>query len=167
MVRSHPRAASLLALCVALGVVATVVLAAQASRAQAAQALLAQLRSTAAPAQAARAPVAATLTAPELPPFNSAQLVAALNETATDSGLVLDEVAYTLDNNSNQPYMRYRITMSLNATYPLVRRLTEQLHLNVPHLTLDAINCSRKDIVVAELNCDVVMSGFFRKERHG
>lgn len=168
MARSHPLAVGVLALCVALATAAAVALAGQANRAHAAQSLLTELRAKSALTQAAKAPAPAALSAaPDLPPFQSAQLVSILNETATDSGLVLDEVAYTLDNNANQPYMRYRITMSLNATYPLIRRLAEQLNANVPHLTLDAINCSRKDVVVAELNCDLVMSGFFRKDARG
>lgn len=168
MVRSQPVALSALVLCVAAAFVAAVLLLAQAGRARAAQALLIELRAQSLAAPLSKvAPPAALLAAPDLPPFDSAALVAVLNETATDSGLVLDEVAYTLDNNSNQPYMRYRITMSLHATYPLIRRLAEQLNTNVPHLTLDAINCSRKDVIVAELNCDMVMSGFFRKDRRG
>lgn len=168
MLRAQPIAVAVLALCVLLAAIAAVFLLAQANRARDAQALLDELRAKALTAPASKAvPAAAMWSAPDLPPFDSALLVSVLNETATESGLVLDEVVYTLDNNSNQPYMRYRITMSLNATYPLIRRLAEQLNTNVPHLTLDAINCSRKDIIVAELNCDMVMSGFFRKDRHG
>ena len=168
MLRAQPLAVGVLLLCIALAAIATVALVGQATRAHAAQAQLAELRAKATPAQLVNSPAPANLSAaPDLPPFQSAQLVAILNETATDSGLVLDEVVYTLDNNSNQPYMRYRITMSLHATYPLIRRLVEQLNTKVPHVTLDAINCSRKDVVVAELNCDVAMSGFFRKGARG
>ena len=69
---------------------------------------------------------AASLAALDLPPFESDALVTILNETATDSGLVLDEMSYSLDDNINLPYSRYRVTMTLNANYPLIRRLSEQ-----------------------------------------
>lgn len=164
MVRVAPIAVGVLALCIVLTAIAAMALATQATRAHAAQTRLTELRAKAQPSQAPKPPASSpSLAALDLPPFDSAGLVTILNETATDSGLVLDEVSYSLDANASLPYLRYRITMTLNSSYPLVRRLTEQLNAHVPNLTLDAITCSRKDVSVAELNCDVVMSGFFRK----
>lgn len=168
MMRAQPFAMAALGLSVVLAVIAALCLVAQIQRADAARDRLAALQAKAPPMQEARSSVPDTsLAALDLPAFESAQLVKVLNETATDSGLVLDEVSYSLEDNTNQPFLRYRVTMSLNAAYPLIRRLTEQLNANVPHLTLDAINCSRKDVVVAELNCDVIMSGFFQKGARG
>lgn len=168
VVRSQPIAVGVLALCIALAGFAVAAVVAQSRRADNAQSLLADLRANATSSQAAKLlATSEQAAAPELPLFQSAPLVASLNDTAADSGLVLEEVTYTLDDNHNQPYLRYRITMTLNATYPLIRRLVEQLNANVPHLTLDAINCARKDVAVAELNCDVAMSGFFRKGIRG
>lgn len=167
VVRAQPIAVGVLAFCVVLAVGAAVALVAQSRRAGVAQALLADLRANATSAQATKVHPTNEPAAPDLPTFQSAPLVASLNDTAADSGLSLEEVTYSLDDNHNQPYLRYRITMTLNATYPLIRRLVEQLNTKVPHLTLDAINCSRKDVAVAELNCDVAMSGFFRKGTRG
>jgi hypothetical protein len=102
-----------------------------------------------------------------LPPFSSASLVATLHDMAADSGLALDEINYALEDNGNQPYLRYRITLEVSSTYPLVRRLAEQLSLKVGHLTLDNIHCERKDVAAAELKCDLALSGFFAKDGRG
>jgi hypothetical protein len=166
MLRAQPVAMGFVVLSIALAAVAAMALAGQMRRVSAANAVLAQWQAK--PAQVAHA-AAPTVSAAalDLPPFQSARVVTILNETASDSGLKLDEVTYSLDDNASQPYLRYRITMTLNASYPLIRRLAEQLNANVPYLTLDAISCSRKDIGVAELSCDMVMSGFFQKASHG
>lgn len=168
MLRVHPVAAGMLVLCVALAVFAAAALVTQVRRASAAEIALAELQAKTIPALAPNRPApSASAAALDLPPFDSAKLVTILNDTAGDSRLLLDEVTYALDDNASQPYLRYRITMTLNASYPLIRSLAERLSENVPYLTLDAINCSRKDVGVAELSCDMVMSGFFQKGTRG
>lgn len=103
----------------------------------------------------------------DLPPFDSAQMVAQLNEAAKDAGLSLDKVAYVLEENSSQPYLRYRITMSSTMRYPVVRSFIEQMDGSIPHLSFDAIACARKGISIVELSCDLMMSGFYRKRSSG
>lgn len=103
----------------------------------------------------------------DLPHFNSGQLVAQLNAVAKDAGLALNKVVYVLEESGNQPYLRYRITLSSTMKYPVVRGFAEQLDGSIPHLSFDAIACARKEISVVELSCDLVMSGFFRKQSDG
>lgn len=163
MAREQPFAFIALAVSIGIALCAAVALGSQMRRAEMAQTALAELRGT---AVLKRSPdVAAHLlpAVPELPSFRSSELVTVLNQTAAESDLVLNEVTYSLDDNTNQPYLRYRINMTLHASYPLIRRLAEQLSAKVPHLTLDTIDCSRKDVVAAELSCEMGMSGFFKK----
>jgi hypothetical protein len=162
MWRTQPWAlVALLSCLLALGL-ATVTLVLQQQRLDGARAELQRLSAVPAPtvpidSQSASAGI------PELPPFASAPLVAVLNDTASESGLVLDEVRYALDDNAGMPYLRYRITLSVNASYPLVRRLAERLQGTVPHLTIDAVHCARKNVQLADLTCELELSGLFRK----
>lgn len=168
MLREQPSASISLTLCIVAAVAACALLISQTRRAAVADGELAEARAVSAAAEPSRKRLATSLpTVPKLPGFQSSDLVTVLNETATESGLVLDEVTYSLDDNIRQPYLRYRITMTIHASYPLIRRLAEQLAAKVPHLTLDAIDCSRKDVGVAELSCDMAMSGFYSRGLHG
>lgn len=167
MLREQPAASGALVVCIAISLFATAALLSQSRRAAMAGSAVAAL-SAAQGTPRPRGTVAHILPmGADLPPLQSSELVTILNDTATESGLVLNEVTYSLDENNKQPYLRYRVTMTLHASYPLIRRLAEQLSAKVPHLTLDAIDCSRKDVVVAELSCDMAMSGFFRKGPRG
>lgn len=167
LLREHPIASFVLATCIIFATVAAAVLVSQTRRAAAAKSELATLTAGFSAPRVTGLHSYARPLVPQLPKFQSSELVTVLNETAAESDLILDEVTYSLDDNVRQPYLRYRITMTLHASYPLIRRLAEQLSVKVPHLTLDAIDCSRKDVVVAELSCDMTMSGFFSRGRHG
>jgi len=161
--RTQPWAFAALSLGVAGAFVAAFALAIQWHRLDLVRAELARVNSTARPTSpVSKKPLQTGL--PELPPFASAPLVATLNDTAVESGLVLEEVRYALDDNAGMPYLRYRITLSVNASYPLVRRLAERLHANVPNLMIDAIHCARKDVLMPDLRCELALSGLFRKE---
>lgn len=103
----------------------------------------------------------------DLPFFQSSGSIAKFNELATASGLTLNEVSYVLEENNSQPYLRYRFTLTVVSTYPQIRSVVAQLHSEVPHFTMDSIRCRRSDIAVAELSCDLALSGFFRKEPRG
>ncbi|WP_373987781.1 hypothetical protein [Duganella sp. BuS-21] len=105
--------------------------------------------------------------APQLPVFSSAELVDAVNRIATSAGIPFDEVSYHLEAAASAPYLRYRVTFSTAAKYPLIRRFIDQMAMNLPHTTLDEISCSRDDIPAAALNCDLSFSAFFQKDGHG
>jgi hypothetical protein len=104
---------------------------------------------------------------PKLPAFSSAELVATVNQVAADIGMPVEEISYRLEEGANTPYLRYRVTLSMAANYPLMRRFVDQMAMNLPHAVLDEISCSRDDIAVAALNCDLSFSAFFRKDGHG
>ena len=98
-----------------------------------------------------------------LPPFNSAVLVEAVNDAAEDSGLILNEVSYVLEDSKNQPFLRYRVVLSVVASYPEVRQFVERLTNRVPHLTLDGFECSRSGTSVLVPTCDLALSGLYGK----
>jgi len=162
MLRTHPWALAALLLCVTSLTVAALILVKQWQRLDTARSSLQLLTATPPPLPRVDS-ATATAGIPVLPPFESAPLVAVLNDIASESGLVLDEVRYALDEHAGMPYLRYRITMSISASYPLVRQLAERAQANVPHLTIDAIRCARKNALVADLSCELALSGLFRK----
>lgn len=102
-----------------------------------------------------------------LPAFDNTQLVVALNTAAETSKLSLDEVSFLLDENANQPYLRYRATLTVSSAYPAIRRFLNQVRSQQPDVLLDSITCSRDDITTVELTCDLALSAFYRKEAHG
>lgn len=159
--RAHPVAFGVLALsAVCLGS-ASLLLVRQHDRLQAARAELARLTNRAVPAVVPDAARANAI--PDLPPFASAPFVAALNEAAVESGVTLGEVNYALDDSAGMPYLRYRVTLGVAAGYPLVRKMAERIQATIPNATIDAIHCARKSPLVAELSCELALSGLFRK----
>lgn len=164
VLRTQPVACALASVGFLLALIAGSVLLVQRERLHIAQTSLAELRRDAGSAAAARQKeLPATLVPLDLPPFHSTSLVKVINETAEESGLVLDEIGYALDENDAQPFLRYRITMTVAAAYPLVRSYAASLNTKVPHLALDAITCEREDITVTVLTCDLALSAFFGK----
>jgi hypothetical protein len=106
-------------------------------------------------------------TQPTLPDFSSTQLVKALHRAAEDTKLPLDEVSFSLDDNGNQPYLRYRATLTISSGYPAIRRFLDRMHEELADVSLDTISCSRDDIASAELTCELVLSAFYRKGGRG
>lgn len=102
-----------------------------------------------------------------LPEFQSKHLVDALGRVAQETKLPLDEVQFSLDDNGNQPYVRYRATLTVASNYPAIRRFLDLLHKEVAAISLDAISCTREDIGAPELICELALSAFYRKGGHG
>ncbi|HYD78900.1 MAG TPA: hypothetical protein VEC06_03750 [Paucimonas sp.] len=132
-----------------------------ASAAQEWQALSARSRMT---EQAAAQPVKAQ---PVLPPFRGSQLADALNRVAQETRLPLDEILFSLDDNGNLPYLRYRATLSISAGYPAIRRFLDRMRTELADVTLDAISCSREDIGSSALTCELTLSAFYRRGERG
>lgn len=105
----------------------------------------------------------ATVAPLDLPPFEGAKLVRNLNELAVESLLKLDEVSYVLEDNSNQPFLRYRITFTVLSRYLVIKRLMQKFQTRAPHILLDNISCTRDDIGVNDVSCDLVFSAYFKK----
>ena len=101
-----------------------------------------------------------------LPAFNNTQLIEVLNDTAESSKLSLDEISFSLDDNANQPYLRYHATLTVSSSYPAIRRFLDQMRIKQPEMSLDSITCAREDITTVELACDLALSAFYRKETH-
>lgn len=121
-------------------------------------------RATSMKAKAAQPPIGAPA---DLPPFDSAHLVRVLNDVAADVGMPLDEVAYTLDDGATQPYLRYRVMLSVESTYPVIRKFSRGVAATLTNVALDEINCAREDIAVKALSCDLAFSVFYARGEHG
>jgi hypothetical protein len=104
---------------------------------------------------------------PSLPAFSGNQFVNALYRISTDSKLPLDEVVFALDDNGNQPYLRYRATLAVTATFPVIRAFIVQLHGVNPDVSLDAVSCARADIATEPLSCELTLSAFYRRPAAG
>ncbi|MES2130513.1 MAG: hypothetical protein V4463_24840 [Pseudomonadota bacterium] len=104
---------------------------------------------------------------PDLPEFNSGALVSMLNKRASEIAVPLDEVTYVLDESANQPFLRYRVTLSIATSYSLTRRFIGDLGVAVPNMMLDAISCTRENIALPTPTCDLAFSAFYRKGGRG
>lgn len=96
--------------------------------------------------------------------FESSSLVLTLNSVAQETGVPIDEVSYVLDELADQPYRRYQINFSTSSRYPLLRRMIQTLQSKIPQLSLDSISCARDDIVVADLQCSLTLSAYFKRD---
>jgi hypothetical protein len=98
-----------------------------------------------------------------LPLFNSAEFVAALDRITEATKLPVKEVAFTLDDTPSQPYMRYRITLTVSARYPSIRQFVDRFRGEMANVTLDAIVCARDAPGKPGLTCDLAFLAFYRK----
>jgi len=118
-----------------------------------------------------RAPAASKVVSdtakPALPAFVSAEFVAALDQLSESSKLPMDEVSYSLDDNANLPYLRYRATMTVEGDYAAIRQLVAHISGAQGSLSLDTLHCSREDIDVKPLSCELGISGFYARGGHG
>ena len=108
-----------------------------------------------------------TLEAKDLPAFSSAAFTSQLLSVASDMHIPTEELTYTLETGSTQPYWRYRIALNVKAGYPELRKFIAALSHELPNVVLDAIRCRREDVAIGQLSCQLAFSAFFRAENHG
>ncbi|HXA46451.1 MAG TPA: hypothetical protein VNW52_02385 [Burkholderiaceae bacterium] len=113
----------------------------------------------------AGAPVADTKLS--LSAFDNTQFLEALKGAAESAKLTFDEVSFVLDPSANQPYLRYRATLTVTSQYPTIRKFLDQVKIKQPEISLDSILCTRDDIATVDLTCDLALSAFYRKDAHG
>ena len=94
-------------------------------------------------------------------------MAAQFHENAVAVGLVDEEVSYSLEAPPGQPYQRYRIRLPVKADYPKIRRFIAALAVDMPHVALDGIRCSRENKAASVLACDLTFSAFFRIDGNG
>ncbi|QNM94823.1 hypothetical protein [Chitinimonas koreensis] len=99
----------------------------------------------------------------DLPDFQPMALPGELDAAAHATGLEFGEVSYVLEKAASQGFLRYRATLKVTSSYPVIRRFVDRLQARQPHLALTAINCSKDDIGIGELDCELSLSAFFRK----
>jgi hypothetical protein len=100
---------------------------------------------------------------PDLPYFSAARFTGQFHRTADEVGLALDEVVYSLEESTGQPFIRYRITLGVHTQYSEIRRFVAALSNDLPNTSLDAVRCARSSLGSSKLSCDLVLSAFFAK----
>jgi len=116
------------------------------------------------PAATAELPAAAAI---PLPKFDSVQLVHTLNELAAETRTPVDDVAYSLDDGTSLPYLRYRITLGVSAPYPVIREFGARLMVELPNVSMDSISCTRSDTSTIPLTCEMQFSAFYQRGARG
>lgn len=101
--------------------------------------------------------------ADQLPKFSSQEFIGQFYETATGVGVPVDEVAYALESADSKPYLRYRVTMAVKTRYLDVRKLIAALAVEMPHVSLDSIQCGRENTAALPLSCQLAFSAYFVK----
>jgi len=104
---------------------------------------------------------------PVLPVFRSKHLVEVIGRTAESMKMPLEEIQFSLEDNGNQPYLRYRATLTVSSSYSVVRDFLALLHEEVAGISIDTISCARADIGVSELTCDIAVSAFYQRSDRG
>lgn len=102
-----------------------------------------------------------------LPKFDSVQLVHTLNELAAETRTPVDDVAYSLDDGTSLPYLRYRITLGVSAPYPVIREFGARLMVELPNVSMDSISCTRSDTSTIPLTCEMQFSAFYQRGARG
>ena len=99
----------------------------------------------------------------ELRPFVSNELLDALNGASTALALPVNEIVFRFDDNPLRPYLRYTATVKVFGGYPVVRKFVAAVRQPLPQTSLDAISCSRTDILSAHVSCELTLSAFYRR----
>lgn len=98
-----------------------------------------------------------------LPRFVSYEFTQQFHALATSTGVPVDEVGYVLEAGENKPYLRYRVNLAVKTRYLDVRKFIAALAADMPHITLDSIQCNRENAAVLPLTCQLSFSAFFSK----
>jgi hypothetical protein len=100
-------------------------------------------------------------------PFSSAQVVQVLNDVSEKTGVPINEISFSLDEGSAQPFLRYRASFNVSAKYLAVRRFIDSVHSELHDVSLDSVSCTRENVDASLLKCDLVFSAFYAKADHG
>ena len=101
--------------------------------------------------------------AEQLPVFVSHEFTQQFHALASSTGLPVDEVGYVLEASESKPYLRYRVNMAVKTRYQDVRKFIAALAADMPHVTLDSIQCSRETAAAQPITCALAFSAFFAK----
>lgn len=113
-------------------------------------------------------PVAVSDSAPTyLDEFNGTAMLAKLYDAAQDIGFPLEEISYELEEAPTQPYMRYRVSLRAKTGYAEIRRFAAALLVDLSNISLDSLRCTREEITVVPLNCELAFSAFYKKGGNG
>lgn len=100
---------------------------------------------------------------PALSVFQSAEFARQFQTAATEAGLAIDEVAYVLDSPQGQPYLRYRLSLTVKTRYTEIWNFAAFLESSLPDTLLDSVRCRRENAAASQLTCDLAFSALFAK----
>ncbi len=98
---------------------------------------------------------------------NTADLSEVLHRVADTNDLSLDEVRYETRPERDLPIVQRAASFTLTDSYAHVRHYVEQVLRTQNNLSLEAFDCSREDIDIADVNCDIRITAFEPVEAKG
>jgi len=69
-----------------------------------------------------------------------------LIDIAKQQNILLDEVMYKSDTNSNQPLSHYQVAFSVFAPYPEIHHFLSSVLTQMPYVGIDSLNISRENV---------------------
>ncbi len=69
-----------------------------------------------------------------------------LIDIAKQQNMLLDEVMYKSDTNTNQPLNHYRVAFSVFAPYPEIHHFLSSVLTQMPYVGIDSLNISRENV---------------------
>jgi hypothetical protein len=99
--------------------------------------------------------------------FDSVPLLDAIIRGADIAGLKVDEVKFALDDSPAQTFLRYRATFLLTGRYLGMRNFVKQVNSTMQNSSLDGVHCRREDIDVADVECELTLSAWYRRSTRG
>lgn len=122
------------------------------------QSMVSQLKTARAPSGAGPSTLS-----PTLPMFNATVVLEAIERGSISSQVIADDFTFVLEESAGVPYRRYRANMSMAGRYPQIRQALARILEQLPYGALDAIKCTRGDIVEVDVVCSVSISTFYRR----
>lgn len=89
----------------------------------------------------------------------------ALIDIAKQQNILLDEVAYKSDTDSNQPLNRYQVAFSIFAPYPEVHHFLSSVLVEMPYVAVDSLNISRENVLDEVVEARVQLTFYFANTR--
>ena len=89
----------------------------------------------------------------------------ALINIAKQQNILLDEVTYKSDTDSNQPLSRYQVAFGVFAPYPEVHHFLSSVLVEMPYVAVDSLNISRENVLDEVVEARVQLTFYFANTR--
>ncbi len=89
----------------------------------------------------------------------------ALINIAKQQNILLDEVTYKSDTDSNQPLSHYQVAFGVFAPYPEVHHFLSSVLVEMPYVAVDSLNISRENVLDEVVEARVQLTFYFANTR--